>query len=220
MHSKLVFLSRICLLPCIHCMMLFYTLRLFAALSLAAKCLWVPKRALKDGHHPALQAGLHLDDIVSGDVTRNGDSDAGTPDASEDGQLHITESSSDNSHTKAAAGASSSSHASQDSSSQPAAHSDSDTHDQQGEQDVMVPLLLHPVVASLGADYIGRSKLTCWQVPTANHHGGWCMCVNRGLTEVCIYELMSCEWCTLVPLRAVIIRSCHYTSCPSHQCDT
>jgi hypothetical protein len=53
------------------------------------------------------------------------------------------------------------------------------------QQDELVPILMQPVLASVGADFIGRAKLTGWQTPSATHHGGWCMCVNKGKTWVC-----------------------------------
>jgi hypothetical protein len=61
------------------------------------------------------------------------------------------------------------------------------SHGCDGEPDDLVPLLLHPVLSCIGADYIGRSKLTGWQTPAATHNGGWCMCVKSGKDEVCIY---------------------------------
>jgi hypothetical protein len=40
-------------------------------------------------------------------------------------------------------------------------------------------VVIQPVLTGLVADYIMRCHLTHWYGPTANHPGGWCMCVRR-----------------------------------------
>jgi hypothetical protein len=57
------------------------------------------------------------------------------------------------------------------------------------QHDQLVPLLLHPVLASVEADFVGRRKLTGWQTPTAIHNRGWCMCINKGITKVRFHEM-------------------------------
>jgi hypothetical protein len=51
-------------------------------------------------------------------------------------------------------------------------------------QDHLVPFWMHLVLTTVGADAMGRSKLTGWQVPACNHNGGWCGCISRGKTRV------------------------------------
>jgi hypothetical protein len=50
--------------------------------------------------------------------------------------------------------------------------------------DDLVCIWMHAVLATVGADSMRRCKLTGWQVPAANHNGGWCGCVTRGETRV------------------------------------
>jgi hypothetical protein len=59
------------------------------------------------------------------------------------------------------------------------------------DEDLLVPLWMHLLLTTVGADSMGRSKLTGWQVPACNHNGGWCGCISRGQTRVCSTSVSS-----------------------------
>lgn len=135
-----------------------------ADLPLSDKCLFVAKRALQGAQHPALHDVNDLGEVVPCDQHA-------TEQSSEDEQMQSP------SHSVQANSTASSI-------SSPSSTSEEHAQDCDDDIDELVPLLLHPVLSSIGADFIGRSKLTLWQMPGATYNGGWCMCVKSGKTEV------------------------------------
>lgn len=64
-----------------------------------------------------------------------------------------------------------------------------DTSSTDQDQDKLLSVWMRAVLATVGADSMGRAKLMGWQVPKANRNGGWCGCMTRGLTRVRVFLL-------------------------------
>jgi hypothetical protein len=122
-----------------------------AELPLADKCLWVPKRALRNGSHPALVQDMDFSGVLDGVCY----------DSAAQQACCSTGSADDNSSA-----------------------SGSGNSGQVVRQDELVANAVRAVCLCLGADAMGRCKLTKWQTPSANHNGSFCNCAKRGLTEV------------------------------------